>query len=83
MQSKTKRFFVRFGVVLLLAVGLLFLIPPTRALIVGYLRGEPFHKGWPVSYWTRALQSSETRRDGLPRSPWPRWGRKPRRRYRR
>ncbi len=63
MWSKRKRFFLAVGVVLLLAVGLLFLIPTTRLTIVGYLRGEPFHKGRPVGFWIHVLQSEEDRGD--------------------
>ncbi len=59
MLSNRKRFFLAVGVVLLLAVGLLFLIPTTRLTIVGYLRGEPFHKGRPVGFWIHELQSED------------------------
>jgi len=59
MWRKTKWWFLGCGIVLLLALGYLFLIPTTRMIILGYYRGEPFHKGRPVSFWIAQLDSRD------------------------
>ncbi len=56
-DTMKSRLFVVLGIVLVLGVGILLLVPPARFLVLGKLRGEPFHGGWPTSYWVHILKS--------------------------
>jgi HEAT repeat protein len=58
-MSRRKQFLLVAGVLLVLAGGASLLIPTTRLMIVGYLRGEPFHRGRPVGFWIAQLQSDD------------------------
>jgi HEAT repeat protein len=59
MSLKTKRWLFWAGAVLLLSAVILLLVPTTRVIVVGYLRGEPFCQGRPVSYWISRLGSGQ------------------------
>lgn len=49
-----------FGVVLvLILLGTLFVIPANRYRMSGFIRGESFYQGLPVSYWTQEVEKWE------------------------
>ena len=49
-------------VALVLGIGVAFLVPTSRVVILGKLRGERFHDGRPVSWWVSSLQTKGTDR---------------------
>jgi hypothetical protein len=61
MWRKTKWWLLGSGILVLLALVVLFLIPTTGMIILGYCRAEPFHQGRPVRFWIDPLNS----RDGV------------------
>jgi HEAT repeat protein len=46
------------------AVGLVFIVPTSRYMVLGYLRDEPFCEGRPVGYWIHALRTPGELADG-------------------
>jgi HEAT repeat protein len=52
-----KRRLLGIGVVLAAAVAVVLLVPPWRFVLRGWLRGEPFAEGRPVSYWLHTLRA--------------------------
>lgn len=66
MRPRRRRFTLALGLVLaLLAAALLF--PPSRYVLFGLLRREPFYRGRPASYWSAEIQAWKHRVDRPPR----------------
>jgi HEAT repeat protein len=53
------------AVLVLIAAGVVFGVPGSRVVVLGYLNGEPFHENLPRSYYVQALKSPDgkTRQD--------------------
>lgn len=64
MRSKREKLLLILVGVLLLSGGVVFLNPTTRLIVLGYLRGEPFHDSRPVSWWINSLNKKGTGYDG-------------------
>jgi HEAT repeat protein len=54
----SKRILVWFGVLVLVACGVILAMPGSRYTVLGYARQEPCFEGLPLSYYIHLLQSS-------------------------
>ncbi|OAI54536.1 hypothetical protein AYO44_14735 [Planctomycetaceae bacterium SCGC AG-212-F19] len=52
-----KRIAAVVGILLVIAIGVIVLVPTNRLRVVGWVRGEPFHRGMPLSHWLADLES--------------------------
>ena len=52
-----KRWLLYAGIPLL--VGLVFVVPPSRLCLLGWVKGEPCYQGMPLSYWRYELNGWE------------------------
>jgi HEAT repeat protein len=59
MRKRSLRFLAWVAIMLLVAAGVIFTVPGSRYLALGYLRQEPFRDNMPASYYVRALQSPD------------------------
>ncbi|HEY1380844.1 MAG TPA: HEAT repeat domain-containing protein [Gemmataceae bacterium] len=50
---KRRRLVAVTAAVALVAAG--FVLPPSRLVVLGVIRGESFYRGWPTCYWHRDL----------------------------
>ena len=53
------------ALVVILAGVALFVVPQTRVKAVGWVRGEKFHRGMPLSYWVEALDDPDPNKGNL------------------
>jgi HEAT repeat protein len=54
-----KRFLAWTAVLLVIVAGIVFAVPGSRYVVLGYLNNEPFHENLPRSYYVRALKSPD------------------------
>jgi hypothetical protein len=54
-----KRLYVWAGAVALIALGVPFVVPSSRCILLGMARREPFEYNRPLSYWTGALKDPD------------------------
>lgn len=47
------------GILVVLAIGFLLVFPNDRAKLVGWARGETFHRGMPMHYWLDAIEGPD------------------------
>jgi HEAT repeat protein len=59
MRKRSLRFLAWVAVMLLVAAGVIFTVPGSRYLALGYLRQEPFRDNMPASFYVRELQSPD------------------------
>jgi HEAT repeat protein len=50
-----KRLLLGLGIVAVIGLGVVLLVPACRAVVLGFLGGERFQDGRPLSYWVEAL----------------------------
>src|SRR6266700_1664159 len=57
---RRKRWTLQVAIALAITLGIAFVFPVSRAILVGYLTNEPFYRHRPASYW-RAVAREQTR----------------------
>lgn len=57
-----KRWAIRIGVGFIALLGVVFLVPTWRVVLLGILLGEPFHDSRPLSYWINEARHQDVSR---------------------
>src|SRR5438128_267040 len=51
-----RRLLAGLVVVLIIVAGIVWFVPAVRFPVMGWIRGEPLHDGWPTGYWVYLLR---------------------------